>query len=401
MNIHDRLGKIRRKESRRVIGLISGTSADGVSAVAAEITGYGTDTGIEILAFETYPYSSDLRDEVFDLFTLEASTVDRICSMNFVLGEAFAEAALRLMEDHGLSPGEFDLVGSHGQTIYHMPRQEERHGYRSRSTLQIGEPSVIAERTGIPTVADFRKADIAAGGEGAPLTPYLDYILHRSPTESRILQNIGGIANLTYLPAGATIDDVVAFDTGPGNMIIDALVKLYTDGEKAFDRDGEIAFKGKVDEGLLEELLVHPYYERRPPKTTGREEFGEQYASEVDRRGKERGLGFEDIVATATALTAESILGAYERLLPAEAIIDEVYLSGGGAENDFMVEYLSSRLDPIPVAENDLLGIPAAQKEAVLMAVLANEFAIGNPANIPRATGAERAVVLGALYPTL
>jgi anhydro-N-acetylmuramic acid kinase len=401
MNVHDRLWEIRRKESRRIIGLISGTSADGVSAVAAEITGYGTDTGIETLAFETYPYSPDLREDVFDLFNPETSTVDRICSMNFVLGEAFSEAALRLMGDHGLSPRGFDLVGSHGQTIYHMPRQEELHGYRSRSTLQIGEPSVIAERTGIPTVADFRKADITAGGEGAPLTPYLDYILHRSSTESRILQNIGGIANLTYLPTEATTDDVVAFDTGPGNMIIDALVKLYTDGEKSFDRDGEIASKGKVDEGLLEELLAHPYYERRPPKTTGREKFGEQYASEVARRGKERGLGFEDIVATATALTAESIIRAYERLLPAEAIIDEVYLSGGGAENDYMVEYLSSRLDPIPVAENDLLGVPAAQKEAVLMAVLANEFAMGNPANIPRATGAERVVVLGALYPTL
>ena len=395
------MDSMRRRESRRIIGLISGTSADGVSAVAAEIKGHGTGTGIEVLAFETYPYPPDLREAVFELFTPETSTVDGICSMNFVLGEAFAEAALRLMGDHGLSPGEFDLVGSHGQTVRHMPQEEERHGYSSRSTLQIGEPAVIAERTGIPTVADFRKADIAAGGQGAPLTPYLDYVLHRSPTESRILQNIGGIANLTYLPAGAAVDDVVAFDTGPGNMIIDALVRLYTDGEKTYDRDGEIASEGEVDEEFLGELLAHPYYGRRPPKTTGREEFGEQYASEVARRGEERGLGFGDIVATATALTAEAILRAYDRLLPAEAVIDGVYLSGGGAGNDFLVGYLSSRLDPIPVAENDALGVPAAQKEAVLMAVLANEFAMGNPANIPRATGAERAVVLGALYPTL
>jgi anhydro-N-acetylmuramic acid kinase len=401
MGIHEWMEGIRRKESRRILGLISGTSADGVSAVATEVTGSGLDTGIEILGFRTYPYPSELREVVFELFSPETSTVDKICEMNFVLGEFFAESATKLVEESGFALGEIDLIGSHGQTIHHLPRLREAFGYRSRSTLQIGEPAIIAHRTGVPTVADFRKADVAAGGEGAPLTPYLDFILHRHPNRSRVLQNIGGIANLTYLPAGATIDDVVAFDTGPGNMIIDALVKRYTDGEKSFDKDGKIASKGKVDEGLLDQLLAHPYYERCPPKTTGREEFGEQYASEVARMGEGRKLGFEDIVATATALTAESILRAYERLLPAGSAIDEVYLSGGGAENDFIVGYLFSRLDPIPVAENDLLGVPAAQKEAVLMAVLANEFAMGNPANIPRATGAERAVVLGALYPTL
>ncbi len=207
------------EDTRRIIGLISGTSADGVSAVAVDITGTGTDTSLEILGFETYVYPPELREEVFRLFTPESSTVDTISHMNFVLGEFFAEAALRLMVEYDLDPGEIDAIGSHGQTIHHLPRLRDSHGFKVRSTLQIGEPAVIADKTMVPVVADFRKADIAAGGEGAPLTPYLDYILHRSPDRGRVLQNIGGIANLTYLPAGASLGAVVAFDTGPGTMV--------------------------------------------------------------------------------------------------------------------------------------------------------------------------------------
>jgi anhydro-N-acetylmuramic acid kinase len=266
-----------------------------------------------------------------------------------------------------------------------------------RSTLQVGEPAIIAERTGVPTVADFRKADVAAGGEGAPLTPYLDYIMHRHPTRSRILQNIGGIANLTYLPAAAKVEDVVAFDTGPGNMVIDAVVRHYTD--EAFDEDGGSAAKGCVNAELLEELLANPYFARRPPKTTGREEFGEPYASRVIREAERRDIGFEDLMATVTALTVESIARAYEGLLQSGGHVDEVYISGGGARNRYMMECLASRLKPVPVGESNLLGIPAESKEAVLMAVLANEHVMGNPANIPGATGARKAVVLGAMYP--
>ena len=202
MNVIERMTQIRRKDRRRVVGLMSGTSADGVTAVVTEITGSGVDTGIEISEFRTYPYPPDLREAVFDLFKPETSTVDRICEMNFVLGEFFAECAVKAVEACGLALDEIDLIGSHGQTIHHLPRSMEAFGYGSRSTLQIGEAAVIAARTGVPTVADFRKADIAAGGEGAPLTPYLDFILHRHPSRSRVLQNIGGIANLTYLPAG-------------------------------------------------------------------------------------------------------------------------------------------------------------------------------------------------------
>jgi anhydro-N-acetylmuramic acid kinase len=383
--------------TRRIIGLISGTSADGVSAVAVDITGTGTDTSIEILGFETYEYPPELRGEVFRLFTPESSSVDTVSHMNFVLGEFFAEAALRLMVEYDLDPGEVDAIGSHGQTVHHLPRLRDSYGFRVRSTLQIGEPAVIAERTMIPVVADFRKADIAAGGEGAPLTPYIDYILHRSPDRGRVLQNIGGIANLTYLPAGANLGDVVAFDTGPGNMVIDAVALRLA--SEPFDRDGGIAAKGEADQTLLEELMGHPYFAMGPPKTTGREEFGESYATEFLRRCEERKLGLKDTFATATALTVESIARAYEVLLPGGASIDEVYLSGGGARNLFLVKSLRGRLDPIPVGLSDELGLPGDAKEAVLMAVLANEHLSGNPGNIIGATGASRPVVLGAFYP--
>jgi anhydro-N-acetylmuramic acid kinase len=249
----------------------------------------------------------------------------------------------------------------------------------------------------VPVVANFRKADIAAGGEGAPLTPYLDYILHRSPKSGRVLQNIGGIANLTYLPAGASIGDVVAFDTGPGNMVIDAVARRLA--SEPFDRDGGIAAKGNVDQGLLDELLSHPHFARSPPKTTGRKEFGKSYATDFLRRCEERKLGLEDAAATATALTVESIARAYEELLPEGSSIDEVYLSGGGTNNRFMVESLRTRVAPIPVGLTDELGLPGESKEAVLMAVLANEHLSGNPGNIPGVTGARRPVVLGAFYP--
>ena len=399
MNVHERMSLIRRKDRRRVVGLMSGTSADGVTAVATEIESSGVDTGIKILGFRTYPYPPNLREAVFELFSPETSTVNRICEMNFVLGEFFAECAIKAVESCGLALDEIDLIGSHGQTIHHLPQLREAFGYGTRSTLQIGEAAVIAERTGVPTVADFRKADIAAGGEGAPLTPYLDFILHRHPTRSRVLQNIGGIANLTYLPVGAEAEDVVAFDTGPGNMVIDAVVKRYTGGSLTFDEDGRIASGGSVDAQLLDGLLSHPYFDRKSPKTTGREEFGEGFTMSYLGEAEDRDIGLKDVVATATALTIESIARAYEVLLPGGSNIDEVFVSGGGAKNRFLMESLSSRLDPIPVLEYDSLGIPGEAKEALLMAMLANEHVSGSPANLPNVTGARRAVVLGSLHP--
>jgi anhydro-N-acetylmuramic acid kinase len=401
MNTIEKLRKARNKETRTVIGLISGTSADGVSAVAIEIRGSGIKTEIQILAFETYKYPLPLRREVFKLFRPETSTVDKICDMNFVLGQVFAEAAIKLMTKSDLGFEDVDFIGSHGQTIYHIPIPLEFCGYKTRSTFQIAEPTIIAERTHTLTIADFRKADIAAGGEGAPLSPYLDYILYRSKSRNRILQNIGGIANFTYLPINSKIDQVIAFDTGPGNMVIDDLVTRFTKGAQTYDKNGYFAQRGKVDEGLLNELLSHPYFSRAPPKTTGREMFGKNYASYIINKNKQSGLEFVDLIATITALTVESIVMAYEMLLLEGKEIDEIYLSGGGANNTSLVESLTARVAPIKVSLCDTLGISSEAKEAVLMAVLANEHIMNNPSNIPKATGASRAVVLGAQYPAL
>ena len=355
--------------------MISGTSADGITAAYTEITGTGETTEIDLIGYATYPFTEATRERVFKLFKPGLAKVQDVCEMNIILGEAFGDAANQLIND--LSLTDVDLIGSHGQTIWHQPNQ--------KATLQIGEPAVISAKTRLPVVADFRKADMAAGGEGAPLTPYLDYVLHRDPSERRVLQNIGGIANLTYLGVG----DVVAFDTGPGNMIIDAVVKRHY-GD-THDVDGAIARKGNVNHELLDELLEHPFYKEKPPKTTGREVFGEHYAEQIAKRAKELGLTNEDFVATVTQLTVQTIIEAYENYLPS---FDAVYVSGGGARNPVIVEGLSEGLD-VPVLDYSELGFSSEAKESVLMALLANEYVMGTPSNLPSVTGADKKVVLG------
>ncbi|MFH0850060.1 MAG: anhydro-N-acetylmuramic acid kinase [Candidatus Bathyarchaeota archaeon] len=384
--------RLRAKSSRRILGLMSGTSADGVTAALTEISGTGTTAKIRLTAYGTYPYPEEVSRRLFNLFTPGASTVRDVCEMNFVVGECFADAALRLLEDHGLSPEDVDAVGSHGQTVWHQPKAEPVAGIDAASTLQIGEPAVISMRTGLPVVADFRKADMAAGGQGAPLTPYLDYVLNKHPSKRIVLQNIGGIANLTYIPASASPGDVVAFDTGPGNMIIDAVARHYTGA--SHDVDGGLARSGVVHQELLTELLGHPYYSKRPPKTTGREMFGEQYAAEVMRRGEVMGLSPGDVAATITALTAETIADAYTRHL--SGAVDEVYVSGGGLRNPALMDELRDRLN-IHVRDYSELGFPGDAKESVLVALLANEHIMGTPCNLPSATGARQQVVLGSL----
>ncbi len=387
---YDHVQRLRGKQTRVIVGLMSGTSADGVTAAAAEVTGTGVDAGVRLIAYRTYPYPPEVRRRLFALFGDGASGLSAASELNMVLGRLFADAAEAITGEAGLD--EVDFVGSHGQTVWHQPGLKEAAGHLYRSTLQIGEPALIAARTGLPVVADFRKADVAAGGEGAPLTPYLDYVLHRSPTAHRVLQNIGGIANLTYLPAGCGLDDVVAFDTGPGNMVIDAAAGRYAG--LSHDVDGGLASAGKPDEALLDELISHPYYGREPPKSTGREMFGEQYAAEVFHQAEARGLCPGDIVATVTELTVESIARAYERHLPGP--VDEVYVSGGGSRNPYLLERLRRRLDA-PVHDYSRLGYPSEAKEALLMALLANEHVMGTPCSVPAATGAARRAVLGCL----
>src|SRR5579884_4316645 len=315
----------------RVVGLISGTSADGIDAALVDVARADGRVRAATLASAFLPYPEEVRREVLDACRPETSGVDRICRLNALLGEHFAEAALRVIAAAGLAPADVDLIASHGQTIYHATQP----GQEPPSTLQIAEPAVIAERTGRTVVANFRPRDLAAGGQGAPLISYVDYLLFADARRSRALQNVGGIANVTVIPAGARPDDVVAFDTGPGNMVIDALMGLLFD--QPFDRDGRVAASGQIDQGLLQELLAEPFFARVPPKTTGREQFGVAYAERLLGIGRERGLSAADLVATATALTVRSIADAYRRFLPP---VDEVVVSGGGAANPTLVGWL-------------------------------------------------------------
>jgi len=389
------IARLAKRRTLRVAGLMSGTSADGVDAALVDVS----RRRVKLLAFETRPYGRKLRQAILDLCRPETARVADLCHLNFVLGEVFAEAVGRLAHNAGIDPASIDLIGSHGQTVWHEPAGR-RHGRRRlRSTLQIGEPCVIAERTGITTVADFRPRDVAAGGEGAPLVPYADWLLFAHRSRSRAMQNLGGIANVTYLPAGCEPGEIVAFDTGPGNMAIDRLAGLATGGRRRYDAGGRLAARGHVHEGLLAAWLADAYFRRRPPKSTGRERFGRAYADGLWRAARARGLGPADVVATATALTAASIADAYRRFLPAG--IDEVIVSGGGARNPVLMNMLAGRLAPAKVRISDELGLDADAKEAVAFAVLAAETIRGHAGNVPAATGARRPVVLGKIVPGL
>ena len=404
-----------KKEKKTVIGLMSGTSVDGVDVALVDITGTCRQTEITLIAFETIPYQPEIRARIFDLFSVDTARVDDLCEMNFVLGSIFAESTLSVLDRCGVSPAAVDLIGSHGQTIHHLPSSVSKH--RTPSTLQIGEPAVIAHETGIPTVADFRVADIAAGGEGAPLIAYPDYLLYHSPTETIGLLNIGGIANLTVLPAGKGIDAVHASDTGPGNMVLDACVEKITAGAGydsiwRFDEDGALASRGTVCKKLLDMWLEHPFFALTPPKTTGREMFGEPFADACLRQIRKMALTDTDGLATLTALTVDSISRYYTDFIAAKSGLDVLYVSGGGAQNPLMMEGLAKKFHPIPVVDIavynqrdhqhkrlirkqiDNVSVNSA-KEAIGFAILANEAVHGNCANVPNATGATGGKVLG------
>jgi len=370
---------------------MSGTSLDGVDAALVEVCGGIPFEGLAVRAFFTRPYTAAERGRMAALLR-EAVSLPELTRANMWLGELFAEAALQVIARAGLRPAEVDAVASHGQTVWHVPPEHGRMG----GTLQLGEPSVIAERTGCLTVADFRPRDMAAGGQGAPLVPFADYLLFGSPTRAAAVQNLGGIGNVTWLPRGGTPAEIIAFDTGPGNMVIDALVAHYTGGRDTFDRDGALAATGHVDDVLLAALLAHPYFRQAPPKSTGRELFGAGYAQALRERAEARGLSPADTVATATALTAESIARAYRAFL---GPIDEVILGGGGSYNPTLRAMLAARLPGVPVRTHEDHGISGEAKEAIAFALLGHATLCGIPANVPAATGARHPVVLGKVVP--
>lgn len=387
------LQKLFSKTRKNVVGLISGTSVDGVDAAIVQIEGSGKKTKLNFIHALTYEYPGGLKDKILSLSTPGQGTVDEICYMNTLLGEIFASAVFSLVEEAKISLDEIDLIGSHGQTVHHLPHEKSVFGYKIRSTLQLGEPSVIAKRTGIVTVADFRTADMALGGEGAPLVPYLDYILFSSREKNRAVLNIGGIANFTVLKKSCSLNEIIAFDTGPGNMIIDALVKKFF--HKPFDEYGRIAQSGKVSKDLLNFCLTHPYFKKRPPKSTGREEFGQEFISQIIDFGSRLHLTPEEIVATATEFTALTIWQAYSNFVDCK--IDELIISGGGLKNQAIVDALARYFNQVNVRSTDEFGIPSDTKEAICFAVLANETIMGNPANVPSVTGARKPTILGKI----
>jgi anhydro-N-acetylmuramic acid kinase len=386
----------------RVMGLISGTSMDGIDAAIANIRpgSLPDSVAVDLEAFAITPYPEDVREVLVDLVAgagterRTKSVVRDLCALNFAIGDAFASAAIALAGD---SMASIDLIGSHGQTVYHLPDDDGAAGF-ARSTLQIGEAAVIAERTGITCVADFRVADIAAGGFGAPLVPFADYLLLRDSNEERAALNIGGIANLTVLPAASGPDSILAFDIGPGNMLIDQATAHFSDGRVRYDEGGAIAARADVCRPLLEWLSRHPYFARPSPKTTGREEFGEAYFRTVLEAASGFGAGPEQTIATLTASAAAAIAAA----VPAS--IRRVIVSGGGAHNTTMMTGIRSALSgrfssPPAVSPSSEFGIPPDAKEALAFALLARQTLLGHAGNVPSATGALRPAVLGKIVP--
>ena len=384
-------------EAQHVIGLMSGTSVDGVDAALLTIHGSGLATRVQVLAHDTFPYLPALRTEILAASDPATSSVDLICHLNFAVGACFADAALAIAETAGIAIDDVVLTGSHGQTIYHIPVASDS-PQRHVSTLQIGESCLIAERTGVTTIADFRPRDMAAGGLGAPLAPYGHYLLFADAARPKLVQNIGGIANVSVL-ASTDIMQTLAFDTGPGNMLIDAAVRHVTKGEQHYDADGRIAAQGVVNDDVLTTLLEHPFLRQTPPKATGRETFGAPMWQTMLQRAQTCALAPEDIVRTCTAFTVESLALNYERFIFPHWSIDEVVVCGGGAANPVLMAHLRERLHPCGVTTTEDYGYPNAALEAMIFAVLANETLHGNPTNIPCSTGAQHPVVLGKIVP--
>lgn len=378
-------------DKRYVIGIMSGTSLDGIDAALVGIEGYGEQTKVELIDFVEMAIQEPLREKIKAACNLETSNVEMICSLNFELGYAFAEAAQAVCKQAGVKMEQVAYIGSHGQTIYHIPMAMQ---HTLCSTLQIGEPAVIAYETQTPVVSNFRVMDMAAGGQGAPLVPYTEFLIYRS-NKNRCLQNIGGIGNVTVIPKHTKLEDVFAFDTGPGNMIINEVVQSLVG--IPFDKDGMIAGKGCINETLLRNLMAIPYIRQVPPKTTGRELFGKQFVTKLIQENKQ--LSVEDLVATVTMYTAQSIAYNYETFIAPKVAIEEVIIGGGGSYNQTLMAMLRKLLPYAKVMTQEDIGYTSASKEAIAFAVLANETMHGMASNVLGATGAKERVVLGNITP--
>ena len=394
------------KTDHLVVGLMSGTSLDGVDAALVRIMtgadGAGSVSSVTLLHHSYIPYSEEMRALVATLCSPATARIDDLTYLHFGVSEWYAAAVDLVLRESGRRAAEIDAISMHGQTVWHAPQPRSFPGPNGavsvKGTLQLGSSAVLRERTGIPVIADHRSRDMAAGGEGAPLAPYIDALLFGSPDAGVVVQNIGGIGNATIIPAGASNEGVFAFDTGPGNMVIDAVVAEGSKGALRFDEGGALAAAGEVSEAMVAELMADPYFARRPPKSTGREVYGTAFAVSLIAEAKRRGLSFEDRVATATAFTAESIAKAMRDFVLPTTPVSRLLAAGGGALNLSLLRMIGERLPPgIRIATTAAFGVPDQAREAMAFALIGHESLMGRPANLPAVTGARHAVVLGTL----
>ncbi len=394
------------ERSRLALGLMSGTSVDGIDValvriappIRKKIAQNAPHPRLE--NFFTVPFPSAVRAEVLRIAEGARVSPGEISQLNFRLGRAFGQAALRACRKFRVNPRRLSVIGSHGQTIFHQGAPSRFLGENISSTLQIGEPAVIAAITGVTTVGDFRPADMAVGGQGAPLVPFGDYLLYRDPGRGRAVLNIGGIANVTVIPKAAPPHSVIAFDTGPGNMVIDALVHHFTNGRRSFDAEAQMASRGHLLPALVNSLLAENYFREAPPKSAGREQYGKAYVEKILAWGRRHRARPGDLVRTATIVTALSIADALHRWVLPRTSLSQLIVSGGGARNPLILAQLSAALGGIEVVTTEALGLPGDAKEAFIFALLADETLHGRPSNLPSATGARRPALLGKIcYP--
>lgn len=382
-----------KKNKRTIIGLLSGTSVDAIDAVLLQISGNAGATKINIIDFIELNIPANVRLAVFKNSINKTAKIEEITRLNVIIGALFADAVLKILKRNKIKNSEVDLIGSHGQTIHHLPLKNDYLGYRVKSTLQIGDPSIIANLTGIITVGDFRIADCAVDGDGAPLVPYLDHILFTHKSKNRVLLNIGGISNITLLKKNTDKKDVFAFDTGPGNMIIDGLT--YHLFKKKFDKNAQISLKGSLHSKLFDYLINDTFYKKRPPKSTGREHYGAAFQKNLLKKfGK---INKYDIIRTVTEFTVYSIWYNYINFIKPVCEIDELIISGGGARNPLIRKTLKGYFKEVNTSLIKQNGINSNNKEAVLFAVLANECISGKPANMNSVTGSTKDVILGKI----
>ncbi|MFD2306356.1 anhydro-N-acetylmuramic acid kinase AnmK [Enterococcus termitis] len=368
------------------VGVMSGTSLDGIDVALVDISGKDEMTKVNLLEFSTLPFKETTLQKIREALSLEKSDVEKICSLNVELGELFAQAVLNVCKKAGINSEDVAFVGSHGQTLFHIP--VERKPFVA-STLQIGDPAVICERIKTTVVSNFRERDMAVGGQGAPIVPYSEYVLYQKKGVTRLLQNIGGIGNVTVLPKSGKLADMIAFDTGPGNVIMNELCVHFFNQE--YDENGFYAAQGTVDQALLDELMAHPYIKKPYPKTTGREDFGKQFTASLLEKWT---LTPQDFLATATMFTAKSIAFAIRPFIHGQT---ELIIGGGGSYNPTLLSMIKRELPEVSVLIQEEIGFSSEAKEAISMAVLANQTIQHSIGNVPSATGAKRAVPLGSI----